>query len=70
VLTDPVSGVHMIGVRLLAEPRTNGLLGSEEALLGLGNFMEPSGQLLCRVPALHNPLTFLGDYVPLPWRRQ
>jgi len=32
----------MIGVRLLGEPRPNGLLGGEEALLGLGYFMEPS----------------------------
>ena len=42
VLTDPVSGVPMIGVRLLGEPRPNGLLGGEAALLGLGYFMEPS----------------------------
>jgi hypothetical protein len=43
VRTNPVSAVHMIGVRLLGEPRPNGLFGGEEALLGLGDFMEPSG---------------------------
>ena len=62
VLANPVSGVHMIGVFLLGEPRPNGLFGGEEALLRLGDFMEPVGQLLCKVPPLHNPLTFLGNY--------
>jgi hypothetical protein len=52
----------MIGVLLLGEPRPNGLFGGEEALLGLGDFMEPVGQLLSKVPPLHNPLTFLGNY--------
>src|ERR1700740_1278024 len=42
VLTNPVSGVHMVGVRLLGEPRPSGLLGCEEALLGLGYLVEPS----------------------------
>src|SRR5579864_7338154 len=42
VLTNPVSGVHMVGVRLLGEPRPSGLLGGEEALLGLGYLAEPS----------------------------
>ena len=62
VLANPVSGVHVIGVRLLGEPRPNGLFGGEEALLGLGDIMEPVGQILCKVPPLHNPLTLLGDY--------
>ena len=48
VLTNPVSGVHMVGVRLLGKPRPSGLLGGEEALLGLGYFMEPSGGLFIR----------------------
>jgi hypothetical protein len=48
VLTNPVSGVHMVGVRLLGEPRPSGLLGGEEALLGLGYFMEPSGGFFIR----------------------
>src|SRR5579864_981078 len=42
VLTNPVSGVHMVGVRLLGEPRPSGLLGGGEALLGLGYLVEPS----------------------------
>jgi hypothetical protein len=62
VLANPVSGVHVIGVRLLGEPRPNGSFGGEEALLGLGDIMEPVGQILCKVPPLHNPLTLLGDY--------
>ena len=61
VLPNPVSGVHMVGVRLLGEPRSSGLLGGEEALLGLGDFMEPSvGRLLYKVRALHIPPTFFG----------
>ena len=32
----------MVGVRLLGEPRPSGLLGGEEALLGLGYLVEPS----------------------------
>src|SRR5579864_6508852 len=48
VLTNPVSGVHMVGVRLLGEPRPSGLLRGEEALLGLGYFMEPSGGFFIR----------------------
>ena len=42
MLTNPVSDVHVVGVRLLGEPRSSGLLGGEEALLGLGYFVEPS----------------------------
>jgi len=38
----------MVGVRLLGKPRSSGLLGGEEALLGLGYFMEPSGGILIR----------------------
>src|ERR1700691_502843 len=48
VLTNPVSGVHMVGVRLLGEPRPPGLLGGGESLLGLGYFMEPSGGFFIR----------------------
>src|SRR5208282_589891 len=48
MLTNPVSGVHMVGVRLLGKPRPRGLLGGEEALLGLGYFMEPSGGFFIR----------------------
>jgi len=48
MLTNPVSGVHVVGVRLLGEPRSSGLLGGEEALLGLGYFMEPSGGFFIR----------------------
>jgi len=38
----------VVGVRLLGEPRPSGLLGGEEALLGLGYFMEPSGGFFIR----------------------
>src|SRR5579864_5238216 len=48
VLTNPVSGVYMVGVRLLGEPRASGLFGGEEALLGLGHFMEPSRSFFIR----------------------
>jgi len=48
VLTNPVSDVHMVGVRRLGKPRPRGLLGGEEALLGLGYFMEPSGGFFIR----------------------
>jgi hypothetical protein len=48
VFTNPVSSVHMVGVRLLGEPRPSGLLGGEEALLGLGYFMEPPGGFFIR----------------------
>src|SRR5208283_2982749 len=48
VLTNPVSRVHVVGVRLLGEPRSSGLLGGEEALLGLGCFMEPSSGFFIR----------------------
>ena|SRR3984957_609805 len=48
VLTNPVSGVHMVGVRLLGKPPPRGLLGGEESLLGLGYFMEPSGGFFVR----------------------
>jgi hypothetical protein len=48
VLTNPVSDVHVVGVRLLGEPRSSGLLGGEEALLGLGYFVEPSSGFFIR----------------------
>jgi hypothetical protein len=52
VLANPVSGVCMMGVRLLGKPRPNGLFGGEEALLGLGDFMESSGELLYQGPGI------------------
>src|ERR1700751_2296293 len=48
MLTNPVSGVHMVGVRLLGEPRSSGLLGGGEGLLGMGHFMEPAGGFFMR----------------------
>ena len=53
-----LSGVHMTGVRLLGEPRPNGVFGGEEALLGLGDFMEPSGSFFVR--SRHASPNFLG----------
>jgi hypothetical protein len=40
VLANPISGVHVVGMRLFREPRANGLLGGKEALLGLGYLVE------------------------------
>jgi len=42
MLADPVSGVHVVGMRLVREPSSNRLLGGKEPLLGLGYFVEPS----------------------------
>ena len=67
VLANPVSGIHMVGVHLLGEACTDGLLGREEPLLRLRYFPEPPSGLFIRsghVP--HTPLTFLGDYACPP----
>src|ERR1700721_2598031 len=40
MLADPVSHVHVVGMRLFREPRANSLLRGKEALLGLGYFVE------------------------------
>jgi hypothetical protein len=43
MLADPVSYVHMVGMRLFREPRANSLLRGKEALLRLGHFVELVG---------------------------
>jgi hypothetical protein len=43
-----ISGGYMVGVRPRDEPRPRGLLGGEEALLGLGHFLKPSGGFFIR----------------------
>jgi hypothetical protein len=48
VFPNPVSNVYVIGVRLLREARSDGLLRCKEALLRLGCVMEPPGSPLVR----------------------
>src|SRR5579872_2180697 len=70
VLTNPVSGVHMVGVRLLGKPRPRGSLGGEEALLGLGYCMEPSGGFFIRSWHYIFPQLSLGIMLYRYGRRQ
>jgi hypothetical protein len=60
VLANPISGVNMIGVRFLSEPRSDGLLGREESLLRLSYFMEPSRSLFVRSQHCTNPQLYWG----------
>ena len=48
VLSNPVSGVHMVRMHLFGEPRPDGLFGREKALLRLGYFEQSSSGFLVR----------------------
>src|ERR1700729_3385644 len=59
MLADPVSHVHVVGMRLFREPRANSLLRGKESLLGLGHFVELVGGLLVGSRHAYSP-NFIG----------
>jgi len=59
MFTNPVTGLHVIGMGIFGKARRFGLLGGEEALLLLRDFKQPSRGFEVRLAHEHNPTKLL-----------